>query len=214
MTQSRRLIMALLLPIMLDSSSCILSHYQDDLFELDQSSANYYIDCVDDEPIHKDGEAFKIAIMGDSRAALGKQFTGIESEVYNLGVPGATTWSIRNKLYRIESIRPDFVFVFTGINDRNFMRPEEFKDNLMHISTYLTSRNIKCVIVDQLISPSLYPLVQDKFSQYRAMMDEIPFADYMELNCADSWFVDYCHLSEYGYQEASNKINQYIEHNR
>jgi lysophospholipase L1-like esterase len=198
-------------PIVLDISSCVITHYQDNLFRLDEHAGNYQTDSIDDNPIYKAGYDYRVLFMGDSRSRTGETFSGLHYEVYNLGVGASTTWSIRNKLHRVEGIDPNIVFIFTGINDRKYMSPDEFYDNLLHISTFMKAHNIECVILDQTIRPTLDSASKAELFPYGEKMKTTPYTTYLPIAYTDDCFIDgYWHLNAKGYALVVSEIEKYL----
>jgi lysophospholipase L1-like esterase len=161
-------------------------------------------DWVDDAPLFRDGVGPVVLFMGDSRAKQGGTFDQLVNPVYNLGVSGSTTFSMIHKLYRIDQIKPDYLFISTGINDVTFSSITDFIANLTTIVTYAKARGVTCYILDQCIEPAVD---SSNYITFGNAMDNITNAPYLRINYSKYAFSDdKWHLNARGYLTMTSAI--------
>jgi lysophospholipase L1-like esterase len=148
----------------------------------------------------------KVAFMGDSRGFLAYDFPYIKNTLYNMGIGSSTTRSILKRLYRLDSIMPKYVFIFTGINDYQ-IPTSEFQANLIAIAKYISDLGIQCIITEQ----GAHPQIIQTFPQIATIgqiMMTIPNSYY--LNVGYNPYVDFTdtigHFNVYGYIKLANAM--------
>jgi lysophospholipase L1-like esterase len=170
----------------------------------------YLKDESDNFPVnfrHREGERPVILFMGDSRADFGNTWDDLPYEVYNVARYGSSTYSILKRLFYVDQIHPDYVVIFTGINDYTTMSPEQFQKNLNIIFSYLSQRT-KIILMDISINPN-FPASFAVYSDNKKIMEN--YSCYLSLNLINEDFTDSVHFSELGYKKVSEAIMNFIE---
>ena len=162
-----------------------------------------------------------ILVVGDSRANGYGIYCSENSpqayNIYNTGVAGSSTASILNRsIVAAQNKKPEYVFIFTGVNDARILTPIEFKSNLEIIADTFTNLGIKVIIMDQTLrsdttNSKSFPSQTNGFNDYRAVMMNINNTTYVPINYNDNMFLDQFHLNISGYDLVQSTINAIVQ---
>lgn len=164
---------------------------------------------------YRAGNGTKVLIMGDSRADMGGYWPRLPYTVLNTGWSGKTTTYTISRLDAVDKFNPDYVVIFSGINDARELTIDQFKTNLEYIVKYISDRGAVPIIMD--IQMSTTTINQSPFA--------LPFSDYENVIIKMTGYYDYklpdedfttsdcrCHFNRQGYIDISraiiNKIGQ------
>ena len=150
-------------------------------YTLVTTGTTYTNDAKDEDPLYRQGALPTVLIMGDSRAIGGGTFSLIPNRLFNLGVGGSTTRGVLNKLYRVPSIRPRYVFIFTGMNDWGRVPLEEFKSNIQDISNYFKSAHVQCVFMEWGLNPAVEERYKPEIKPYGDAYISAPGITYLPI---------------------------------
>lgn len=148
-------------------------------------------------------DSITVAIVGDSRGDFGGNWYGINHTTYNFSLRGTTSARILNQLDLIKAVNPNYIVIFTGVNDNICIDPFQFQENINIIMESLKNYN---VILVSSISPcgvnsTVYQIYDSILKEYSGYIN-------FSLECSDT--TDGVHYTESGYKKISDVINNII----
>jgi hypothetical protein len=162
-------------------------------------------DQIDLTPVIREVGGIHVAIIGDSRAQNGGDFSGVNASIANWGVGGSTVISsCRRVIYALQSA-PNIVVMFTGINDVMTVTQGDFYNYLTAIKYAVNSTGAQFFIFDQSIEPSL--ATNDIVKGYANIMQVVAGPNYLSMQYDSVDYVDSCHFTESGYSKVFDRIN-------
>ena len=170
--------------------------------------ASKSVDPYDSSPDiqYRYGNSDWVVVCGDSRAWGGGVYTQLPQSVVNIGIPGSTLRSTVNFIQSTYSLKPKYMFLFTGVNDELFMIYTEFQGWLYWLSNYCYNSNCHMYIMDQTINGSS-TFIQQCF---KALMCTVPNTTYLPVNYVSTDFIDNYHLNSNGYAKVQAVMLQAI----
>jgi len=179
---------------------------------------NNYWDNIPPTLQTKHGDNPVIMFIGDSRAELGGTFDGLDNTTYNTGAACRTTRGIINyQLDYVQSVKPDYVFIFTGVNDAN-ISSTEFTTNLGKIVDTCKDTGANVIILDISIDFYLAAIVCSA-SDYKRLIEnriimQLMGVDYIAIDYVQQDFENIWHLKDTGYVKVTQAIKDYIANNQ
>ena len=164
-----------------------------------------------------------IVFFGDSLTYHG-DFASVfpDKVVCNLGLRGDTINGLIARIQQVSMLKPNYVFLMTGINDLADNETERFKTQYENLLKLLYSLEPRCTTIVQSLLPVnsvdfQISCCNDTVRQYNeiieglAFMYHLHFIDLFPLYCVDGvlpkeWTVDGIHLKPTEYSKWYNEI--------